>query len=82
MRCITSVEDNFQILVSGEISILTSAMHQIKLSSEIIRSFGLLPSSCALILMLNTGRWNTAQRLDVSECDMPSLQSYRSLWDL
>jgi len=45
MRCITSVEDIFQILVSGEISTLTSATRQLKMLFEIVESFGLLPSS-------------------------------------
>jgi len=45
MRCITSVENIFQVLVSGEISTLTSATHQLKMSFEIVESFGLFQSS-------------------------------------
>ena len=45
MRCVTSVEDKIQILASGDICTLTSSAHQLKISFEIIESFGLFTSS-------------------------------------
>lgn len=69
--------------MSYHIKSLTSASHQLKMSFEIIELSGLFHRPVfkifVLIFVLNTGRWNTFQRLYDSEYEIPFSQSYRSV---